>query len=136
MLYLFCLSLGSQLYTWFSRKVKQSSQKFYLKIEFSKLLCISFKPTNIICNDINHFFLFENDLEKFIAKNSSRLNHIDDLEYFAEKNYFEYRFFLGLDEDLYLAHNRSTVSDFNQFGYVPMCYDVLVWNLRSLNYIL
>ena len=87
------------------------------------------KPTNIICNDINHFFLFENDLERFIAKNSSRLNHIDDLEYFAEKNYFEYRYLLGLDENLYLTHNRSTVGDFNQFGHVPMCHDVLVRNL-------
>ena len=69
-------------------------------------------------------------MEKFIAKNSTRLNHIDDLEYFAERNYFEYRYFIGLDEDLYLANNRSTVGDFNQFGHVPMCYDVLVWNLN------
>ena len=69
--------------------------------------------------------MFESDLEKFISKDREELNYVAHLEYFDEEQYFDYRYAIGLDENKFEIRNRTTVTDFNQFGYIPMCSNLV-----------
>ena len=99
---------------------------FVLPIFAFASLHLELKPRNIICHELRNNFLFENDLSSYILINSSIINIIEDLNYFEDKNYFTYRHRMGVDETEFDIKNRTTVKDFNHFGYLPMCYDFIV----------